>query len=130
MSANCPNHPNMKSQVSHRLNVRLMPDYDTVFVWQGESRGKDSISVFENFMLNALGVRIQYLEEIETSPDYDYVTNTVIPNSGGRKDTLFAVHKDDTEKMKHISKGFDISKLEDIYAECREIYPQRIRHYF
>lgn len=124
------NSPNMKSQVNHRLNIRLQPDYDTVFVWQGESRGKDSIPVFENFMLSALGIRIQYLEEIITSPDYDYQTNTAIPNSGGRKDTLFAVHKDDVEKMKYISKGFNIYKLENVYNECREIYPQRIRYYF
>jgi hypothetical protein len=125
--------------VAFENNVSLAPDYEQVCVWQAALiDGK--IEEFEQFIKDEFnGVRIQYLEEIKTKPDIDTDGNS-IPETGGRNDVFFAVHKDDVAKFAVPRLAAGIRWLEDVLDNERyrmerigtprySIYPTRVTEY-
>lgn len=58
----------------------------------------DEISVFENYMLKEFGSRIKFDSVQITNPDKDDVGN-VVPETGGRSDAFFYIHREDIRKF-------------------------------
>lgn len=95
------------------LNVPLLDWFQQVCVWewtvvQPDNTPKD----FEDFMLNELWTRVQYLEEVKTWPtikEWKKVSWT-----GGRNDLLFAVHNDDIQTFALKRLNFWMRWIEDV----------------
>jgi hypothetical protein len=108
-------------------NVERKEGYNQVCVWPGSNVGEDNIELFEKFMMDEFGVRVQYLEEIKTLPDHYGDTET-----GNRNDLFFAVHDDDIERFAVPRLIAGIRWIEDVLAKCNyryEIYPERVFEY-
>ena len=110
------------------MNVQLKDNFKQVCVWPGTIVGADNVSDFEQFMLDDLGVRVQYLEEIYTAPDMD--NGRPVENTGGRCDVLFALHNEDVMKFAIPRLQYGMRWLEDaLDGQCAELYPQRVAEY-
>lgn len=108
-------------------NVNRQPGFTQVCVWPGTllNSGEADIQDFTDFFLNEMGVRIQYLEQIETNPTPGQETTT-----GGRNDVFFALHNDDIDKFVIPKLKLGIRWIEDVYFnENGYLYPDRIRGY-
>lgn len=68
-------------------------DYQQIVVWHECCLGESSAEDFEKFILDKLGARCKFLEQVTTLPDV--IDGKVQKDTGGRYDILFAVHKDD-----------------------------------
>lgn len=103
--------------------VKLKPGFIQVCVWPGCIVGAEEAKLFEEDMALVFdGVRVQYLEEIETLPGQG--------GPGGRNDLLFAVHTNDVTKFAVPRLGYGISWIEDAWANWGyEIYPERVVFY-
>jgi len=111
-------------------NVKLKNGFKQVCVWPGTIVGKDKISLFEDFMKENFGVRIQYLEEIETNPDIE--SEKPVEGTGGRVDVFFAIHNDDIGRFAIKRLAFGIRWIEDVLASCnhsKHLYPKRVEGY-
>lgn len=112
-------------------NVELRDGFTQVCVWPG-CLVEGDVKGFLKFLRDELGVRAQYLEEMDTGPDRDGDGGPV-RDTGGRNDVFFAVHDDD------LSGGFAVQRLaigirwiEDVLAEgnySSPIYPERVFGY-
>lgn len=117
-------------KVGDAVNVERRHQYNQVAVWPGTlvvgeltepELQQRSIDGFEKWILEDLGVRIQYLEEVTTSP-----------GAGGRVDALFAVHAEDVLVFATKRLAYGMRWIEDVLAEHNgehEIYPQRLDGY-
>jgi len=96
-------------------NCVLNEGFDQVCVWPGIVVNDSDVSTFESFFLNEMGVRVQFLEEIRTSPDVDKYGNPVL-GTGGRADAFFAVHSDDVGKFALPRLMMGIRWIEDVFG--------------
>ena len=71
-----------------------MSDFDQLCVWPGTTLGNSTPQDFENFFLKELRTRVKYHTEVKTLPDLD-PNGKPVPETGGRNDLFFFVHKDD-----------------------------------
>ena len=110
------------------MNKQLNPGFEQVCVWPGTLVGADKTAEFEAFVLENLGTRIQYLEEVQTAPDYK--NGYPVEGTGGRNDVLFAVHNDDVMKFAVPRFQYGMRWLEDVYGNGGgDLYPERIAQY-
>lgn len=110
------------------MNKQLNPGFEQVCVWPGTLVGADKTAEFEVFVLENLGTRIQYLEEVQTAPDYE--NGYPVKGTGGRNDVLFAVHNDDVMKFAVPRFQYGMRWLEDVYGNGGgDLYPERIAQY-
>lgn len=110
------------------MNVQLNDGFKQVCVWPGTIVGADNVADFEQFMLNEVGVRVQYLEEIHTAPDM--VNGYPVEGTGGRCDVLFAVHNADVMKFAIPRLQYGMRWLEDaLDGHCAQLYPERVADY-
>ncbi len=111
-------------------NIQRKENFNQVCVWPGTLVG-DNVSEFENYLKTDMKTRVQYLEEIETSPDTDNDGHPV-ENTGGRNDLFFAVHNEDIQRFAIPSKMIGVRWIEDVLARCNyksKIYPERVFKY-
>jgi hypothetical protein len=66
-------------------------NYQQLVVWEAMSVGADKVKEFEKFILDELGTRIKYAEEVTTKADSR--------GPGGRNDIFFWIHQDDISKF-------------------------------
>lgn len=112
-------------------NMARMLGFTQVCMWPGAVVGLDKVADLEKFFMDEFGVRIQYLEEIDTYPDEDQYGRAV-EGTGGRNDLFFAIHDDDIVKN-----GFAIRRLqygirwiEDVYGNGQgHLYAPRVTQY-
>ena len=109
-------------------NTKLNPEFEQVCVWPGTIVGADKIAEFEAYILEELGTRVQYLEEVQTAPDYR--NGFPVEDTGGRNDVLFAVHNADVMKFAVPRFQYGMRWLEDVYGNGGgSLYPERIAEY-
>lgn len=128
----------MEQQRDQYGNVVRKEGFTQVCVWPAtvvcnceDGFKPEKAQEFEKYMLEELNCRVQYLEEIETTPDTDK-NGEPVPDTGGRNDVFFAMHKDDVEKAAVRRLAYGIRWLEDVLAPVNyptQIYPNRVRHY-
>jgi hypothetical protein len=110
------------------MNVERKEGFEQVCVWPGTLVGNSNIAGFETYMLENLGTRVQYLEEVKTAPDFD--NGFPVEDTGGRNDVLFAVHNDDIMKFAVPRFQYGMRWLEDVYGNGGgNLYPERIAKY-
>lgn len=78
--------------------VERKENYNQVAVCQGLDVSENEIEEFVEFIKNEFETRVQFLETVITKPDIDHNGN-LVPETGGRKDVLIAVHDDDIIKF-------------------------------
>ena len=105
-----------------------MNDFTQVVVWPGTVVGAAEVTNFENFILEELGTRCKYLEEILTAPDMK--NGYPVEDTGGRNDLFFSVHKDDIAKFAVPRLAYGMRWIEDVYGNGGgDLYPERISEY-
>jgi len=105
--------------------------FSQVCVWPACIVGAEKVKEFEDLMKENFGVRVQYLEEIETFPDRDEFDKN-IEGTGGRNDLFFAIHNEDVGSFAIKRLNFGIRWVEDVLADCnysQRIYPERVFEY-
>ena len=117
---------------NNKENIGRPDEYKQVCVWPGMSVSEDERHDFESYFLKQ-GFKLLFMETITTGPDRDENGN-VYPETGGRVDTIFAVHNDDVMKFSIPRLGMGIRWIEDVLDnEAREtehsIYPERVKEY-
>ncbi len=102
-------------------------NFTQLCVWQGVVLDGFTIQEFENWMLENFNARIKYETEVTTQPDLDNNGNP-IPDTGGRNDVLFYVHKDDVPHFSTERLKAGIRWWEDVvgYNDNGYLYPQNI----
>jgi hypothetical protein len=109
-------------------NIALNPGFTQVCVWPGTIVGADMVEQFTQFFQEEMGVRVQYLEEIVTGPDW--VDGQAVADTGGRNDCFFAVHSDDVGQFAVPRLSMGIRWLEDMYSNRHgDLYPARVVEY-
>jgi hypothetical protein len=103
--------------------------FNQVYVWPGCIVGKDLIQDFEDTMSQEFGVKVKYIEEIETTPDMK--NGEPVPETGGRIDLFFFIHDDDIPKFSLGRLAFGIRWVEDVIDNMKDnfIYPERVKEY-
>ena len=115
--------------MNQETNTPLNENFHQVCVWPATIVGEDNIKNFEAFFYEEVGVRIQFLEEVTTSPDIR--DGMIIDGTGGRVDVLFAVHDDDVPKFAIERFTFGIRFIEDVLMNGGgSIWPIRVRDYW
>lgn len=111
-------------------NIERKEKFSQVCVWPATIVGEEKIEDFEKFMKEQFDVKVQYLEEIKTSPDMD--NDKQIEGTGNRNDLLFAVHDEDVGKFAIPRLQAGIRWIEDVLDDHnyrQKIYPSRIFKY-
>lgn len=106
-------------------NVEKRPEFRQVCVWEGQGVSPTRASDFELYMMREFGVRVQYLEGIQTDPEFD-------DHFRSRHDLFFAVHDNDIIPFAYPRASAGIRWLEDVLSEIRSgnrIYPERVFDY-
>lgn len=110
------------------MNIKRKAGFEQVCVWPGTLVGTDKTAEFEAFLLENLGTRVQYLEEVATAPDYE--NGSPVADTGGRNDVFFAVHNDDIMKFAVPRFQYGMRWLEDVYGNGGgDLYPERVAQY-
>jgi hypothetical protein len=110
------------------MNQILNDGFRQVCVWPGTLVGQEHVQEFEQFILEQLGTRVQYLEEVTTAPDRN--NGYPVEGTGGRNDVLFAVHDDDIGRFAVPRLNYGMRWLEDVYGNGHgDLYPERIAEY-
>jgi len=116
-------------------NVERKEHFKQVCIIHGldiiDENNVDCSEDFVKFMLDKVGVRIQFLEQIATFPDIDK-NGEQVEGTGGRHDIFFAVHNDDVGKFTLPRFQLKARWIEDVLAECNyhsPIYPKRVFDY-
>lgn len=108
-------------------NIQLKEGFTVVCVWPGTIITEEEIPEMEQFFLDELGTRVQYLETIETNQDLD---NPINAWTGGRSDVFLAIHNDDVAKFAIPRLQFGIRWVEDVYFNLQgHLYPERVKQY-
>lgn len=109
-------------------NIELKEGFKQVCVWPGTIVGKDEAQNFEEFFLEQMKVRVQYLEDLYTNPDQE--NGHPVEGTGGRCDCFFAVHDDDVMKFSVPRLSMGIRWIEDVYSNGhKHLYPARVAKY-
>ena len=118
--------------------MKLKDGFSQVCIWPAcivvvdDKPKEDKINEFEQLMLDQFKVRVQYLEEIKTKPDYDIEDNKIVEKTGNRNDLFFAVHDEDVNRFAVPRLTLGIRWIEDTLAtgnyKCH-IYPDRVFKY-
>lgn len=111
----------MKNQKQNTLTHK---DFTQVCVWPGTTMGSNTPQDMVDWFKEEFGIRVQFLEII--------ITNAGEPDSGGRSDIFFAVHKDDINKFAIPRLQIGVRWIEDVLAGCnyrKRIYPDRVFGY-
>jgi hypothetical protein len=111
-------------------NVLRKPGFEQVCVWEGVKLRPGCTREWESVWRD-MGVRVQFLEEIETRPAIDKLGKKV-PSTGGRVDLFFAVHCEDIGRLAALRPEFDIRWIEDVLWSRNyrsKIYPGRVFKY-
>ena len=113
------------------MRVQNQKPYSQVLVWSGTVIGDTPVKEFNKFFKDEFGVRVNFIEEIVTSPDLDE-KGFPIEGTGGRHDVFFSIHEDDIPK-------FAVSRfklhshprwIEDVYANGGgKLYPEDVQNY-
>jgi len=124
--------PRNKQSIDDQRKIQEKP-YSQVAIWGSTVVGKDKAKEFEDFMKSEYGVRVKYLEEIETFPDRDQ-NGSNIEGTGGRNDVFFSVHEDDIPKfaVKRFTMDPPVRWIEDVIANQSEpltMYPESVKEY-
>jgi len=69
-------------------------NYTQLCVWPGTALGDSTPKEFEDFIKDKLHTRIIYHDTVLTKPDLDK-NGKPVPDTGGRNDLFFYVHKSD-----------------------------------
>ena len=106
--------------------------FSQVVVWPGTLVGKDKASDFEAYVLEHLGAKIKYLEEIKTKPDME--NGIPVEGTGGRNDVFFAIHEDDIPRFAVSRLGYGMRWIEDVLSNesadgVESIYPDSVKQY-
>ena len=110
------------------MNVARKEGFNQVCVWPGTVCGADFISGFEGWFLEKFLARVQYLEEVETAPDFK--NGHPVEGTGGRNDVLFAIHDEDIGKFALPRMQYGIRWIEDVYGNgSGGLYPERVAEY-
>ncbi len=118
------------------MNIELKEDFKQVCVWpnckvsEGLKLSQKERDEFEELILEKMGVRTQLLEQIVTLPDMK--DGRAVLDTGGRCDTIFAVHSEDVGKFAIPRLRMQIRWIEDVLAKCNynsRIYPDRLFEY-
>lgn len=110
-------------------NVTLNEGFTQVCVWPGTMLGDSTVEALQSYMEHNFGTRVQFLEEITTSPDLDWAGRPV-HGTGGRVDMLFAVHEEDILKFALKRLNYGIRWIEDVYYNGNgDVYPARVSDY-
>lgn len=83
-------------------------DFTQVCIWPATIVGAERVAEFEAWMLDEFHIRVQYLEEVTTLPNYGD------PTTGGSNDVIFAVHKDDVAKFAVPRFAIGVRWVEDV----------------
>ena len=109
--------------------------FSQVCVWPGIIIGDENIEDFIQFILSKFDVRVKYIEEIKTLPDWNK------PGTGGRNDAFFYVHNEDLAKFAVSRFTLGVRWVEDVLdnekrlnkelgaPEEYSIYPARVANY-
>ena len=111
-------------------NIGKSDNYAQVCVWQAMIVEEDDRHDFQEYFLQK-GFRVILLESVTTGPDRDENGNVDF-ETGGRVDTLFAIHNDDVIKFAIPRLEMGIRWIEDVLdneEEGRSIYPNRVTEY-
>jgi len=113
------------------MREQIKKPYSQVLVWSGTVIGDTPVKEFNKFFKDEFGVRVNFIEEIVTSPDLDD-KGYPIEGTGGRHDVFFSIHEKDIPK-------FAISRfklqdhprwIEDVYANGGgKLYPEDVQNY-
>jgi hypothetical protein len=112
------------------MNISLQEGFKQVCVWPACVVGKGKEDEFIKFMLEEFKARVQYLEEIKTTPDTN--RGRLVEGTGGRNDLFFAVHNEDLGKFTIPRLSVGIRWIDDVLAKCNynsRIYPERVFDY-
>ena len=110
-------------------NIQRREGYEQVCVWRGATLGDHTPTDFEQWFKDQ-GYDIQFLEIIETGPDYE--DGCPVEGTGGRSDIFFGVHRDTVGSNFVIWKlDQGISWIEDVLdnEEGPSLYPKRVKKY-
>ena len=107
-------------------------NFKQVCVWPSTCVGLEKVEQFKEFMLDNFKARVEYLEEIVTSPDFK--NNQPVLGTGGRNDVFFGVHTDDIASFAIPRLQAGIRWIEDVLDnenldEAPSIYPPRVIAY-
>jgi hypothetical protein len=84
------------------MREQIKKPYSQVLVWSGTVIGDTPVKEFNKFFKDEFGVRVNFIEEIVTSPDLDD-KGYPIEGTGGRHDVLFSIHEDNVNgKTRHV----------------------------
>jgi hypothetical protein len=98
-----------------------MKKFNQLCVWPGTIVGKDQIKDFENFMLENVGVRVKYMEEVKTLPTPGE------EGTGGRNDVFFYIHDKDISKFALPRLSMGIRWWEDVLGNGNGVlYSQEV----
>lgn len=111
-----------KAKKLKEFNLPSEDNYKQLCVWEGTLVTEANSKEFEKFILEQTGSRIKYSEEIKTNPTPGE------PETGGRNDVLFFIHKDDVAKFAVARFTFGIRWWEDVikYNNGSYLYPSEI----
>lgn len=102
--------------------VQRKEGFTQVCVWPGTVLGDANVAEFEQYILDEMGVRVQYLEEILTYPDIE--DGMIVDGTGGRNDLFFAVHDEDVGKFAVPRLSLGIRWFEDVVGnDGLKLYP-------
>lgn len=111
--------------------VERSEGFGQVCIWPGTLIEEKEIPTFEAWMQEKFGVRVQYLETIETKSDLDD-SGFEVPGTGGRHDVFFAIHGEDIGKFAIPRLSVGIRWLEDAISGVNggnRLYPERVTEY-
>jgi len=112
----------------NKENVKLPEDHSQVCVWPGVLLGDAPIEEFEDYLKEELGIRVKYLETLMSGPDIEL--GKEVPETGGRSDIFFSIHKEDVSKFAIPRLSTGIKWLGDFIDNGGlEIHPKRIKDY-
>ena len=106
-------------------------NYTQMCVWAGTMVGKlkTQRKEFVDFMKTRFNIRVKYVEEIKTAPDYQ--NRQSVKGTGGRNDLFFLIHNDDIPKFTINRLQYGIRWLEDVLNNEKGVskYPVRVIDY-
>lgn len=117
---------------NNKDNIGRPDEYKQVCVWPGMRVDETDVHDFqEHFLEN--GYKVLYLETVSTGPDRDE-HGVADPETGGRIDTIFAIHNDDVMRFAMPRLQMGIRWIEDVLDNEAaradiSIYPDRLTEY-
>src|SRR5688572_23915534 len=89
--------PPVRKQTYDRKCAKEREGYGYLCVIHGLVLGPADVQNFEAYMKAHCNVRVQYLETYKTCPSVK--DGVPVPETGGRSDVIFAIHRDDYSNL-------------------------------